>query len=582
MQMQRRPVAAIAAVSGMVTVVVLLAVLQYRWTGELSRGAEERMRDALAASMRRFREDFSRELNHICALFQPDPAAPPSLLQDYALSRYGDWAGATEDREMLAGVYIWRLDGPAPRLLMLDRVSFRFVETRWPAELATLREYLTSQCWDLAWTSEREAYRHPWVLHEESAAMAQALFYVSPGERGPAGQAQHLGFLILQLDRGRLARRFLPLLVARHFGPGPERGFLVSVREAGHPERVLFESDPAHPVSAAYPDAQVDLLDPANDRWGEPVGAALTPSSETEKWRLAAQHRAGSLTAAVGVLRRRNLAVSFGLLSLLAASMALILALARRMQKLAALQMEFVAGVSHELRTPLSVICSAADNLAEGIVRTAERAREYGDLIRTEGRRLSRMVEQALFFAAEQAGRARYDLRPTRVAEVVAQVLESSSALLKEAGMQVDRSVPEDLPEVVADPGALRQCIENLVNNAVKYAKEGGWLGVRAAVSGDGSQREVQITVEDHGPGIAHSELTHVFEPFFRAKRAREGQIKGAGLGLYLVRRMMESMGGRITAWSKPGRGARFTLHLAAAGGSEIEGADQNRPPAGN
>jgi signal transduction histidine kinase len=466
---------------------------------------------------------------------------------------------------LLANLYLWRIDGRTPRLLLLDRQSFRFQEKPWPSHLERLREYLNEHYWELAWITEREAYRHRWILHEPTPALVQALFYVSPGERSPAAEAQHLGFLILELDRGRLTSDYLPALAARHFGPLQQTSFLIAVRAAGRQGETLFQSDPGSPVSLQKPDAETDLLNPEQDRWEEPVGGSLTPSHPQTRWRLAVQHRAGSLAAAVASLRRRNLIISFSLLSLLAASVALILVLARRTQRLAALQMEFVAGVSHELRSPLSVICAAADNLAEGVVSGPERSRQYGDLIRTEGRRLSRMVEQALLFAAEQADRIRFNLQPVQAADVVEAALKAAAPSLRQAAMQVEKSVPPDLPLVLADANALNQCLENLIANAVKYAHSGGWLGVRASVSGAEPQREVEIVVEDRGPGIAHADLSHIFEPFYRAKHARESQVKGAGLGLYLVRRMMEGMGGRVSSWSRPGRGARFTLHLPVA-----------------
>ena len=101
--------------------------------------------------------------------------------------------------------------------------------------------------------------------------------------------------------------------------------------------------------------------------------------------------------------RRRNLLLSFGVLLVLAVSMALIIISAQRARRLARLQMEFVAGVSHELRTPVAVICSAADNLAEGFVGAKDQVKEYGALIRNEGRRLAGMIEQILRFAAGQS-----------------------------------------------------------------------------------------------------------------------------------------------------------------------------------
>ena len=124
----------------------------------------------------------------------------------------------------------------------------------------------------------------------------------------------------------------------------------------------------------------------------------MQASAAGEQWQLVAQHPAGSLEEAVASWRRRNLAISFGLLAVLAGTMVLLFSVARRAERLAKLQMEFVAGVSHELCTPLAVINSAAENIVDGVVEGQEQVREYGTMIREQGRRLERLVDEVLLF----------------------------------------------------------------------------------------------------------------------------------------------------------------------------------------
>jgi signal transduction histidine kinase len=284
-------------------------------------------------------------------------------------------------------------------------------------------------------------------------------------------------------------------------------------------------------------------------------------------WQLVLQHSAGSLDAAVGQARRRNLWLSFGILAVLAAGVSLVVVNAERSQRLAAQQMDFVATVSHELRTPLTVIRSAAQNLSAGVVHDAEQARRYGDLIESEGRRLTDMVEQVLEYAGLGGNRQLARTHPVDAGAVIAEVVASSASLFEAERFEVRVDVAEGLPPVLADEGAIRRALHNLLTNAVKYGADGRWIGISARRSGarGGGRDEVQIAVSDRGRGVDADDLAHLFEPFYRGRYALDRQIHGNGLGLSLVKRIAEAHGGRATAASTPGEGATFTLHLPAA-----------------
>ena len=282
----------------------------------------------------------------------------------------------------------------------------------------------------------------------------------------------------------------------------------------------------------------------------------------TPRWKLILKHRAGSLEAAVGSVRRRNLIVSSSILGVLAASMGLLVLSTRRAQRLAKQQMEFVAAVSHELRTPLAVLRSAAENLADGVVREEDQVRKYGDLMRTEGRRLTDMVEQILELAGIHSGQRGFALRAVAIEPLLHDIVSSSASIIERAGIDVDFRIPPDLPPVLGDEVALRRVFQNLIGNAVKYGASGGWIGLSAARNGS----EVRVTVSDRGMGIPPAEQTRIFEPFYRASDAVAAQIHGAGLGLSLVQRIVESHGGRVSVRSTPGQGSEFSVHLPAAG----------------
>ena len=288
---------------------------------------------------------------------------------------------------------------------------------------------------------------------------------------------------------------------------------------------------------------------------------ALTASS-TPRWKLVVTHPSGSLEAAVSSQRRRNLAISSSVLGLLGASMGLLVLATRRAQRLAKQQMEFVAAVSHELRTPLAVIRSAAENLADGVVHDEARIRRYGELMRTEGRRLTEMVEQILEFAGIQSGQRGFALRPVGVAPLLHDIVSASSGLIESAGLAVDFDIPADLPPVLGDEPALRRAFQNLIDNAVKYGAGGGSIRRQRPQVRLGSQRHrCRPWHRDRRRRIR----LRIFEPFYRAADVVAAQMQGAGLGLSLVQRIVAAHGGRVTVKSAPREGSAFTVQLPAA-----------------
>jgi signal transduction histidine kinase len=433
-------------------------------------------------------------------------------------------------------------------------------------------------------------------------------------------------YAVLALDIEYLKRELLPALVERHFRGDTEGvDFQIAVvRTAGDGEVVYSSSREFAPKPDAEADATADLLQVrtqdftsvaaevrryttfaatvhtierpgsswqrAGDGRGRtdvlalhdqrPLSILVQPGSASSSalpqpgspagrmvasnagWRLLLKHPAGSLEAAVLGARRRNLAVSMSVLGVLGASMGLLVLSTRRAQRLARQQMEFVAAVSHELRTPLAVIRSAAENLADGVVRDDQQIRQYGDLVRTEGRRLTEMVEQILELAGIQSGQRGFALRAVRVEGLLQDIIASSAALIESAGMQVQLTVTDDLPPVLGDEHALRRVFQNLIGNALKYGAGGGWIGLSAARAGS----DVRIVVADRGLGVAPAEQARIFEPFYRGADAIEARIQGAGLGLSLVQRIVEAHGGRVSVKSAPGTGSEFIVHLPSAG----------------
>ena len=223
--------------------------------------------------------------------------------------------------------------------------------------------------------------------------------------------------------------------------------------------------------------------------------------------------------------------------------------------------MEFSAGVSHELRTPLAIIRSAAHNIKEGVVVKPDEVQEYAGMIGEEGRRLSDMVDQIILFAQTESGRRNYAMEPVSVHEVVRRAMGTLSSLIEDADCQVKTFIDPDLPPVQADPTGLAHCVQNLLSNAIKYGRSEGGTSITIQAVHDDESDIVRLSIGDRGPGIEADDLPYLFEPFYRGRKVPE-ETRGNGLGLSLVKRIIEGHQGRVTVSSKSGEGSCFTLHI--------------------
>jgi signal transduction histidine kinase len=182
-----------------------------------------------------------------------------------------------------------------------------------------------------------------------------------------------------------------------------------------------------------------------------------------------------------------------------------------------------------------------------------------------------------LLYAGIEAGHAVGHRTPLSVGTLIGEAVTASQDTLSGAGVTVEVKVPDGLPPVLVDVPALRSCLANLIANAVKYGGTSRWIGVTASIANSRKGREVRVAVTDKGMGISSAELPHIFEPFFRGADARSRQINGNGLGLSIVKGIVDAHGGCVTVQSTPGVGSTFVLHLPAYEG-EASPIAQARP----
>jgi signal transduction histidine kinase len=562
-----------------------LAVLQYRWVGQVSTAERERMQRNLRIAAAQFRENFDGEILRAVLSLQVGPATAREGASDNYTNRYETWLNTAAHPQVVAAVLLADADAGHLRLRRWNPESRVFEPTEWPAMLGDWQVRFAEELSDFS--AGRPPSRRAPLRGDDSLIVIPLRNLVVPQSPAPVPQTVTpvFGFTLVQLNMPYIREQMLPELAQRHFVHTDGDVYRVSVTSSDDPTKVLYRSDPGAPVERNRADATAGLLgrvDPAffnrpprpRDPDGEPRGRrrgfddrpdGFGPRGDEPfgRWLLLVQHQSGSLEAAVASARRRNLGISFGVLLLLTVSIALLVDTSRRAQRLARQQMEFVAGVSHELRTPVAVIRSAAENLAHGVIG-GERVKSYGQLLQTEAKRLGEMVERVLQYAGIESGlgyTARVALPPS---EIIEGAIDSSLPLLESSGVRVHREVAADLPQVMGDAAALRSAVQNLIANAVKYGGRDSWVGIRAEHAADRGRSEVRITVSDHGPGIPASELPHIFDPFYRGADAVERQVHGNGLGLSLVKRIVAAHGGRVSVTTRAGAGSSFTIALPA------------------
>jgi signal transduction histidine kinase len=593
--------------TAMAVLLPLLAALQYYWLGQVSEAATERLQISLRASAKQFRQDFNREFIRAYLNFQMNSSVPPRDTERYQLERFEQWNQTAPYPRLISEVFVVNYDEQGrPRLSRVNAKTKRFELTEWSGEFANLRDRFA-----LRDERSQAPKKDPLEPFAEDIPALIVPFPLLPSDKPQSKNPQFpSGFTIIKLDLDYLQRGFIPSLIRRLFDDSRNE-YNLAVISIRHPERVIYSSSNAR-VDFTTSDASTRIfgleaeelsafvrtegasqageqtsprqLRLINLRYPRSSAADSATSSPEEDghWRLMIKHQAGSLAAAVSTARTRNLAISFGILLLLAAGILVTAISTRRAERLARQQINFVAGVTHELRTPLAVICSAGENLADGIVDSPVKVAQYGAVVYREGRRLTDMVEQVLEFAGAQSGQQRYEFRSTDVSHFINGAAAACEAQIKEAGFNVETMIEENLPPVQGDSAALKRAVQNLISNAIKYDSENRWARISAQVSAGKTRdqgNEVQIAVEDRGMGISPADMAHIFEPFYRGHEAVAAQIKGSGVGLSLVKQIVEAHGGRLSVKSTPGAGSVFTIHLPmpieTPGLSSKDGADQ-------
>ena len=227
-----------------------------------------------------------------------------------------------------------------------------------------------------------------------------------------------------------------------------------------------------------------------------------------------------------------------------------------RLERLELVRQEFLSNVSHELRTPLTSIMALTETLAAGAIDDQEHNRRFLLIIQRNAARMHRLIDDILELSAIEAGNVKVRPETVQLYALVEDVSSGLSASAAARNITVRNLVATEV-KVFADPHRLVQMLTNLIDNAIKFNREGGTVSIK--YSGDDGDR---ISVADTGEGIPAHHLDRLFERFYRADRARSRELGGTGLGLAIVKHLAKAHGGEVTVESRFGEGTQFTIEL--------------------
>ncbi len=557
---------------------LVMAFLQYRWTGELSRAEADRLREALQSSLSRLANDLDSDLNTAIARLQPRPSEIDEQGREAAYAaRYARWRAEAPDARLFLAIGLAIPDGDRLKFQRLDPDRSTFAPADWPAHWSLLRDQLLSRA-----RGERVLASN----HDELLVEIPRFARGGP----PSGGHGEQEWLIVELNSVYIRDTLLPAQIARHLSLDNSDPYRVEVYSSKSTTVPIYRAGLAQGESLRNgAQASVRLLELARpgmmrergrpprgldgprdgprDRssprfGGGPPPERRPPDSARGTWQMLVSPPGGSLETLVERSRWRNLALALSLLTLILATAFLLIRSARQSQQLAELQMNFVSSVSHELRTPLTVIRTAAFNLRGQIAAKPDQVERYGKLIQEQSEKLGALVEQVLRYASSRAGQVIQEREAVVIDDVIEGGIRSSQLALDSSPYQLDKQIDPGLPLVLADERALQHVIQNLLDNAVKYGTEtSNWIGLSAKRAGD----FLEICVADRGSGIPVDEQALVFDPFFRGRRALADQINGTGLGLNLVKKIVEAHGGTIRVQAHSPCGSEFIVQVPIA-----------------
>jgi signal transduction histidine kinase len=547
--------ASIILVIALAIILPLLAYLQYTWLGQISEQEYERMKNNLQTSAFHCSIDFSREMASLIKPLGGELSGSDDMIRKTLKERIINWRKTSTNPAVVSTeIKIIPLPFPDQTIrISANRGTDLFIFRNFSAIAITIKN-----------------------RPEQVAVISLDLTYISSSILSKIIQANFAQGTLQEYD----------IMIANDAGSFIYRSLTQDINDVLKKADIVvpfltFRPSPLSPSTPDRPDPSHFRMDaehrpePFERRPPEferremfsPPGHNI-PFEERERiekqglFKMYLKHRNNSLEEAIKSNRIRNIGISFGILILLGASVVFLLLSTNSARRLAQQQLEFAAGISHELRTPLSVLKSAGENLADGIVQGEARSRQYGQLIKSEVVRLSDMLEKTLAYAGILSGNNTYKKKQFNIQPVIREAIQNAKKIVSAEDFTVETVINEHLPQVLGDADAIRSALENLIVNGIKYSNEKKWINIEAHQIRISNVPFLEININDRGMGIAQNDLSNIFKPFYRGNNAMERQIHGNGLGLSITKHIIESHSGTIFVKSSYNLGSVFTIRL--------------------
>lgn len=565
MKFKRKPQLIHFLIAAIVVLLPVLAVLQYYWIGEISKREKEHLRRTFETSALNFSMNFEQKISSLLHyFFIRDTSISDDNLNSYFFQKLKLWRNES-DANILKKIYIIDLNNN-PIYWLLNEKTDELEKT----ENLNIPNINDDTIISFA---ENISKHRPNILMGKFELLMLPVRIRHNDKR----------FLIIELNSDTIINKYIKNGIESFFPSKEELNLIVAIFNPK--DSLIFSNAPDYiknyqkweefslPFGMMKPfnmernlKERFHNLVPALGRTEPPKEKdddGFKPAKEFKDdfspWRLSVGFKSGTLDNEIAVIRFKNMAISFTILLLLAFVIFFIIYTQGKAKKLANQQLQFVAGISHELRTPLTVIRTASENISDGII-DQKKTKLYGDLIRKQTDRLWEMIENTLSFAGIHSNKQIYNFKPLNVYSVITKVLSHTLFINQGKEINIENNISEDLPNIFADETTLQTAFQNLIINAVKFSNDNAVVKIGGEY--DSKKKIISVSIEDNGIGISSKDLPKIFEPFFRSNSVIDSGINGNGIGLALVKQIIENHQAKIIVSSRLNFGTTFIIQF--------------------